>query len=62
MKTPHLITWKPAIPVITNSYDLGRAVAFLEKVEEEKGSVLSKIATVEPLPEDSSPNEEMFPF
>jgi replicative DNA helicase len=63
IKTPHLITWKPAIPVIANSYDLGRAVAFLEKVEEEKGSVLEKIATTEPLPEDSAPiNEEMFPF
>jgi replicative DNA helicase len=63
LKTPHLITWKPAIPVIAHSYDLGRAVAFLEKVEEEKGSVLSKNVTVEPPPEGSSTTEgEMFPF
>jgi hypothetical protein len=62
IKTPHLISWRPAIPVIVNSYDLNKAVSFLEKVEEEKGSVLAKTTTTEPLPEDSSPIEEMFPF
>jgi hypothetical protein len=62
IRIPRLIAWKPFVPVIVNSYDLSRAVAFLERTEEEQGSIIRKTAPVETLPEDSSPIDEMFPF